>query len=240
MGAMKRFRDEASQQADADADGNLFLARHRAQQGMLQLEGLLSLARCLPFSRRRPIDPDNGCDETDGGRARNVAEQRHLAERLAGMQDCQPRLDGAAPVGDVHAHGAARDDVEGVALISLAEDDRGRRVGERVQVCRKLGQHDSIQSPEEVDPAQQARVFAVVPRPRVLLLGPLSHGLPLAAIRLRMIRRHGHSPLRCTGVASKTSDTEAMRDLMAALRSRCGHESREGTMPIRGVGMSLG
>jgi hypothetical protein len=112
---------------------------------------------------------DGGTD--DGGRARNVAEQRHLAERLAGMQDCQPRLDGAVPVGDVHAHRAAGDDIEGVARIALTEDDRGRRVGERLQVSRKLGEHDSIQSPEEVDPAQQARVFVVIPRPR-LLLGP--------------------------------------------------------------------
>ena len=72
---------------------------------------------------------------SDGGRARNVAEQRHLAERLAGMQHGQSRLGGAPPVGDVHANGAARDNIEGVARIPLAEDDRGRRVGERAQVC---------------------------------------------------------------------------------------------------------
>ena len=165
---------------------------------------------------------------SDGGRTRNVAEQRHLAERLAGMQHGQSRLGGAPPVGDVHANGAARDDIEGVARIPLVEDDRGRRVGERAQVCRKLGQHDPIQSPKEVDPAKQARVLAVVPRSR-LLLGPLGDGLSLAAIRLRMIRRHGLSPLRYRA-ASKSSDMEATRNLIGLV----GPETRRWIFAVQG------
>src|SRR5208282_5484620 len=98
----------------------------------------------------------------DGCSPLNIVKQSHLAEGLARMQHFHLHFGRAGTVGCVHAHRSARDQIKGIADVALAENDRARRVEQRLQMCRKLGQHDAIEPNEQIDPAEQARICEVV------------------------------------------------------------------------------
>ena len=127
----------------------------------------------------------------DGRSPRAVGEERHFSEWFAGVQDLHQLFVGAALAGRVDAHRSGRDQIKGVPRFSLPEDDRTRRVKQRLEVSRELSEGHPFQTHEQIDLAEKIGVTDVISlRP---FGGARAGGRPLRGFRPWVLAAHAAS-----------------------------------------------
>jgi len=97
---------------------------------------------------------------SDGRRARLAGEQAHLPERRAGPQGVDAPVLATIVGGDVDAEHAARDEIEGVGGVALADHDSAVGDRGRLQVRGELRERHTVEPGEELDAGQKLGVFA--------------------------------------------------------------------------------